>query len=583
MNLWTSEDISKILIQLDSLQLPFKKYSLCRENEGLILLGRGGSAEVYEAQIRSSSKQGYALKVIGFRNQNIDSEFFNESVQVQKDIGDFQDNVVHIQDHVELWVDLDEGDNVISATAEKPEELSRTTIKLQFVVMEKVPSVISRTKAGNIKVIPESLARGDEKEILSLALDIGQALKRAHDKNILHRDVKLENVFYSEKKKQYKLGDFGIAKKTEDGFAGTIAFTKGYAAPEVRASDDRYDNTADIYSFGMMLYVLVNGLKFPDSNTYNVNSYMQYAPGYVLPEPECPISEDLYYIIAKACMYDPDDRYQKMDDMLLDLEAVLYGFNLGYKKAHKNTSLVVGSIMLALGVVAWKLTMMPEMIIDFSFWEYIFLIGCLGKGILKVCKKDITLVSVCVFGVGIYLMVISGFAWIKLLFLLWMTFSSGTSSGYLSAGVLIANAISLIQQTGTTNIYIANEYSWVAITIISIAVILLYQYSLLNTSDRKTMRSAYFKKGKSWPYWILLCLMYISLIISSKSPTLYIPEIYRIVLGDGIIAFLNSFDRMMVGIYGLAFCIFWIGREQLLIFREKRQIKKLNEQYEYYD
>lgn len=585
MNLWTSEDISKILIQLDDLQLPFKKYSLCRENEGLILLGRGGSAEVYEAQIRSSGKLGYALKVIGFRNQNVDSEFFNEAVQVQMDIGVNQDNVVHIQDHVELWVSLDENDNVISAITEKPDELPRTTIKLQFVMMEKVPSVISRTKAGNIKVVPKSLVGGDEKEILSLALDIGQALKRAHDKNILHRDVKLENVFYSEKKKRYKLGDFGIAKKMEDGFASTIAFTKGYAAPEVRSSDDRYDNTADIYSFGMMLYVLVNGLKFPDSNTYNVNSYMQYAPGYILPEPECLISDDLYYIIAKACMYNPDDRYQKMDDMLLDLETLMYGFNLGYKKAHKKTSLVVGSIMLALGVVTWKLTMSPKMIISFSFWEYIFLAVCLGKGVLKALKKDTFFVSVCVFGVGIYLMIVSGFTWIKLLFLLWMTFSSGTSSGYLSAGVLIANVISLIQQTGKTNMYMANEYSWVAITIISIAIILLYQYSFLNIDDRKTMRFAYFKKGKSWPYWILLCLTYHSLIINANNPNPYILAIFRKLCGDGIVIFFDSFDRMMVGVYGLAFCIFWIGREQLLIFIKKRQIKKLNEQYEreYYD
>ena len=119
---------------------------------------------------------------------------------------------------------LEDGDTVqltgfgTFSVKEKPENISRTTIKLQFVLMEKIDSVITRTKGGNIKMTPESLANGDEQEILKLAYDIGLALKRAHNKNVLHRDVKLENVFYSEKKKQYKLGDFGIAKKTEECF-----------------------------------------------------------------------------------------------------------------------------------------------------------------------------------------------------------------------------------------------------------------------------------------------------------------------------------------------------------------------------
>ena len=55
MNLWTSEDISKILIQLDELKLPFSKYALCQESGKLKLLGRGGSAEVYEALVIGKS------------------------------------------------------------------------------------------------------------------------------------------------------------------------------------------------------------------------------------------------------------------------------------------------------------------------------------------------------------------------------------------------------------------------------------------------------------------------------------------------------------------------------------------------
>lgn len=566
MNLWTSEEISKILIQLDVMQLPFQKYALCQENGKLILLGHGGSAEVYEAQARSSKKQNFAMKVIGFRNQNSDSEFFKDSVQVQKDIGAFQDDVVKIYDHTEIWVTLDEKDNVVSAVRERPETLSRTTMKLQFILMEKIPSVITRTKGGNIKMLPEQLAHGDEQEILKLAYDIGLALKRAHNENVLHRDIKLENVFYSEKKKQYKLGDFGIAKKTADGFAGTIAFTKGYAAPEVRVSDDRYDNTADIYSFGMMLYVLANGLKFPDSNTYNVNSTMQYKPGYIVPYPESDISDDFYYVIAKACMYDADQRYQSMEEILLDIEKLMYGVSLGYKKEHKNSSLVVGSIMLALGVVAWKLTMAPEMIISLSLWEYVFLVGCLGKGIQKAFKKDVVFLSVCVLVVGIYLMVTSGFSWVKLIFLLWMTLSSGMSSGYLSAGVLIANFISLIQLGNGSNGYPHNEYSWVAITVISIAVALLYEYEVLGIEDRKTAKFLYKKNI----YWIVISLLYTSLIILDHFWNPVVEKLYRSIVGDGIMNFFISVDGGMVGLYGLGFCLFWMIRERLLFFHSRR-------------
>lgn len=581
MNLWTSEDIANILIQLDEMKLPFSKYALSQDNGQLILLGRGGSAEVFEAQTRSSQRQRFAMKVIGFRNQNADSVFFNESVQVQKDIGDYQDYVVKIYDHTEIWVTLDDKDNVLTAVKEEPEAILRTTIKLQFVLMEKISSVITRTKGGNIRMLPEELLHGNEQEILKLAYDIGVALKRAHNKNILHRDVKLENVFYSEKKKQYKLGDFGIAKRTEDGFAGTIAFTKGYAAPEVRSSDDRYDNTADIYSFGMMLYVLANNLKFPDSNTYNVNSSIQYCPGYIVPKPEYNISADLYCVISKACMYDADDRYQSMEEMLLDIEKMMYSVSLGYKKEHRKNSLVVGTIMLALGVAAWKITMAPDMIIRFSLWEYIFLAGCLGKGILKAFKKNIILVSIGILGTGIYLMVSSGFSWLKLIFLIWMTFSDGMSSGYLSAGVLIAKFISLIQQYGGNNWYSYSEYSWVAITVISIAIALLYQYGLLSMEDRKTA-NLYYKKGI---YWILIVAAYSAMLLSGLVTNVAGERMYRTLFGDEIAGFLFSFDRKMVGLYGLGFCLFWIGRERLLIFKQKKQIQKMNEQYEneYYD
>ena len=134
---------------------------------------------------------------------------------------------------------------------------------------------------------PEELQAFDEEEIINLSYQIGEALKVAHSKKLLHRDIKLENVFYDSKSQKYKLGDFGIARMTDDGMASTTAFTRGYGAPEVVSTlDDRYDNTSDLYSFGMMIYVLMNRLRFPESQNYHVNISVQYAPGYRVPRPE---------------------------------------------------------------------------------------------------------------------------------------------------------------------------------------------------------------------------------------------------------------------------------------------------------
>jgi hypothetical protein len=348
MSLWTTDDKNKILLQLEEMKLPFALVSLARnENGGLKLLGHGGSADVYEAVCHPAGS--CALKVIGFESQGIDSDMFRESVNAQKQLA-MSVSAVQIYDSTQLWVTLDEHDNVVSASKNEPKETAGTCIKLQFIAMEKLTPVLERTQAGKIVLTPEKLARIDEREILKLAHDIGNVLQSAHRKKILHRDVKLENVFYSKVTRTYKLGDFGIAKKTSDGFASTVAFTKGYAAPEVlhTPDNDRYDNTADIYSFGMMLYVLTNRCRFPDSNTYSVNYDVQYGSGYTLPRPYR-ITDEFFAVISKMCMYNPDERYQSMDEALADIDSILYGKSTSYAKKNKRQTFAAGVLSLLIG------------------------------------------------------------------------------------------------------------------------------------------------------------------------------------------------------------------------------------------
>lgn len=565
MNLWTSEEIANILIWLDERRLPFEKYSVARDGGALRLLGRGGSADVYEAKRRGTDKNNIAIKVIGFGKQHSDSAFFKESVQAQKDIGDFQDNVVRVYDHTELWVIFDEADNVISAVKENPIN-NQKSLKLQFIAMEKISSVFARTKDGVIHTNPGQLLEGDEQEVLKLAYDIGKALQRAHDRNILHRDIKLENVFYSPKKQQYKLGDFGIAKMTKDGFASTMAFTKGYAAPEVRGirENDKYDNTADIYSYGIMLFILMNNMKFPGSNTYSVNANLQYSKGYIVPRPEN-ASEQFYQIIVKLCMFDPDQRYQSMEEVLTDIGRLMYSESLSHKKRHKNVSFIVGMLMLMLGVAAWKRTLAPEMEILFSFWEYLFWGCCLGKFALRLLKKNIVWLSVVIAGIGIYLMIDGGFSWGKLILFICMTFSSGMSAGLLSVVVLTANFVYVIQLQEPIGSYSYSEYSWIAVTLISFGFVLLYQYDLLVMDGPKLVWRLY----RGGLYWGMIVMLYGMVLLSGIQINRMGEEavftwIVRLLYDMGV-------DSFRVGLSGLVLCAFWIVREKVLIRNEKQK------------
>lgn len=122
MNLWTNEEIEKILVQLDQRKLPFEKYTCVKNQSSLQLLGRGGSANVYEAEDRKFHKEKFAIKVIGFRKQNSDSDFFLQSVKAQKELSSLNKDILKIYKYIELWVALDEYDNVLSVFKEKPEK-----------------------------------------------------------------------------------------------------------------------------------------------------------------------------------------------------------------------------------------------------------------------------------------------------------------------------------------------------------------------------------------------------------------------------------------------------------------------------
>ena len=100
-----------------------------------------------------------------------------------------------------------------------------------------------------------------EKTTVALAKDICKALERCESKNIVHRDIKPQNLFVNEYG-EYKLGDFGIAREMDHATNATKTGTYKYMAPEVY-NNQPYDHNVDIYSLGLVMYWLLNEKRMP--------------------------------------------------------------------------------------------------------------------------------------------------------------------------------------------------------------------------------------------------------------------------------------------------------------------------------
>lgn len=561
---WTQEEMESILIQLNNRFLPFEKYSFSKNEKGFVLLGTGGYANVYEMERNDNPQKKYAVKVLGFGDKHVDSEEFRKSVQIQKDLASFQTDVVKIICFAELRIVLDRQFqvlDVVNVTESDKGIAEGDFLNLQFVLMEKLCPVLSTDSMGRPKLYPEQLANSDENEIMKLAHNIGTALARAHEKNLLHRDVKLENVFYDPQKKVYKLGDFGIAKMTDDGMASTVAFTKGYGAPEVvGAMDERYDNTADIYSFGIMLYLLLNELRFPDSENYNVNVALQYSKGYQFPHPK---HDDykLCDVMSKMCRYDPDERYQSMENVLNDIEGIVIGDDIRFKKEHITSTYVVGMICYIAGMIFWKTTHMPELILDISIGGYVFL--ALGGYTywLNLRKKEHSFLTFMLLCFGIYLLISTGFSWWKLLLVLGVAFSTGTLSGLISIGVLLADIVARMMQHYPQIYEAMQQYKWLSLLFLSFSCVLLFQYMLLEERDIKSNRML-FKKNI---YWLVVLLIYGLLLINGlQFKYMGIQNISHFAMLDVWNEFASTYDLLSLGACGVGLSAGWMIREKVL-------------------
>ena len=174
------------------------------------------------------------------------------------------------------------------------------------------------------KVTKERLL--SEEEVIKLGKDICKALILCENRNIIHRDIKPDNVMISSFG-DYKLGDFGVSKVMGHTTAGTMTGTEGYIAPEVLHME-KYGKEVDIYSLGIVMYWLLNNRRMPfieatgklTPSKVNEASLRRYQ-GEKIPAPYNG-SAELKQIVLKACEYRPKDRYTSAQEMYDALDSL---------------------------------------------------------------------------------------------------------------------------------------------------------------------------------------------------------------------------------------------------------------------
>ena len=191
---------------------------------------------------------------------------------------------------------------------------------LHYIVMEYVEGI-------TLKTYIEKKGQLSFKEAVSIAIQVGRGIEAAHNKNIVHRDIKPQNIMISNEGK-VKVTDFGIARAaTSNTISSDVMGSVHYSSPE-QARNGFVDGKSDIYSLGIVMYEMVTG-RVPFDGDTTVAVAIQHLQEEIVPPsvyaPNLPISMEK--IILKCTQKNPDRRYASMTALLADLRKALISPN----------------------------------------------------------------------------------------------------------------------------------------------------------------------------------------------------------------------------------------------------------------
>ena len=239
------------------------------------LLGKGGFAKVYEV-INTETKQASAIKIMekaALSKARARQKFLSE-IKIHKAL--HHTNIVKFEGYFE--------DNEC------------VYLILELCTNQTLNDLMRRRK------------RLIEIEVQCYLLQVISSLKYLHSHRVIHRDIKLGNIFLSEKM-EIKMGDFGLAARIE--FDGerkrTICGTPNYIAPEILDGRGGHSYEVDIWSFGVLMYTMLVGK--PPFETSDVKTTYRRIKmnAYSFPD-HIPLTAEAKDLIAKILVSDPSGR-----------------------------------------------------------------------------------------------------------------------------------------------------------------------------------------------------------------------------------------------------------------------------------
>jgi eukaryotic-like serine/threonine-protein kinase len=225
--------------------------------------------------------------------------------------------------------------------SDQPDQLERFRREARAVAQVSHPNVVAVIDAGEdagrpyivfeyvdgetLKQRIDRVGRLSLDEAAAYAIEVGRGLGAAHQRRLVHRDVKPQNVLIDAEGRA-KVTDFGIARELEqDGLTktGRVLGTTDYVSPE-QAMGQPVDARSDIYSLGVLLYEMLTGeVPFVAENLVGVamKHVNEKMPNVQRKRPE--VSSALAAVVERATQKKPEKRYPDMSAMLADLEAAL--------------------------------------------------------------------------------------------------------------------------------------------------------------------------------------------------------------------------------------------------------------------